>query len=447
MSVKLETSSLRGFVTSEEIREYQQKVLKAEKQLHEKNGKGGEFTGWVTLPEDYNKEEFSRILKAAEKINKHSRHLIVIGIGGSYLGARAGIEFLKTPFYNNIPGKNTPSIYFAGNNLSANYLNALLEIIGEEDFSVNVVSKSGTTTEPAIAFRIFREKLIQKYGHDGARARIFATTDKERGSLKKLCDEEGYETFTIPDDIGGRYSVLTAVGLLPFAAAGIDIQAMLLGARDAKIASENADIFQNDCFLYAAVRNILYHKDKTIELVANYEPGMTMLGEWQKQLFGESEGKQQGGTFPASVSFTTDLHSMGQYIQDGRRNLFETVLFSESSETEIVLTEDKDNIDNLNFLKGKNLQFVNEKAFQGTMLAHVEGGVPNMALKISKMDEYHLGYLFYFFEKACALSSYLLDINPFDQPGVESYKKNMFALLGKPGYEKEKEELLSKLEA
>ena len=444
MALKLNSKYVKAFVTDEEILSYQDKITKAHNDLHNKTGAGNDFTGWVDLPVDYDKEEFERIKVAAEKIKNNSDILIVIGIGGSYLGARAVIEFVKSQNYNDLR-KGTPAIYYAGNSISPSYLNELLEICDGKDFSVNVISKSGTTTEPAIAFRVFRELLIEKYGKEGAKDRIFVTTDKAKGTLKNLADEEGYETFVVPDDVGGRYSVLTAVGLLPIAAAGIDIDALMQGAADAREALMDTDIDKNDCYKYVAVRNALYNKGKKTEMYISYEPCFTMMNEWLKQLFGESEGKEGKGLFPTSAVFSTDLHSLGQYIQEGERIMFETVVTFNKPKREIFIKEDPENVDGLNFLTGKTMTFVNEKAFQGTILAHNDGGVANIVIENEDMTEKSLGYLIYFFEKACAVSGYVLGINPFDQPGVESYKKNMFALLGKPGYENEKEVLEERL--
>lgn len=444
MALKLNSKYVKAFVTDEEILSYQDKITKAHNDLHNKTGAGNDFTGWVDLPVDYDKEEFERIKVAAEKIKNNSDILIVIGIGGSYLGARAVIEFVKSQNYNDLR-KGTPAIYYAGNSISPSYLNELLEICDGKDFSVNVISKSGTTTEPAIAFRVFRELLIEKYGKEGAKDRIFVTTDKAKGTLKNLADEEGYETFVVPDDVGGRYSVLTAVGLLPIAAAGIDIDALMQGAADAREALMDTDIDKNDCYKYVAVRNALYNKGKKTEMYISYEPCFTMMNEWLKQLFGESEGKEGKGLFPTSAVFSTDLHSLGQYIQEGERIMFETVVTFAKPKKEAYIKEDKANVDGLNFLAGKTLSFVNEKAYQGTVLAHNDGGVANIVIENEDMTEKSLGYLIYFFEKACAVSGYVLGINPFDQPGVESYKKNMFALLGKPGYENEKEVLEERL--
>jgi len=415
--------------------------------LHNKTGLGNDFLGWVDLPNNYDKEEFARIKKAAEKIKSDSDVLVVIGIGGSYLGARAAIECLGHSFRNNLnkEERKTPEIYFAGNNISSTYLIDLLDVIKDKDVSLNVISKSGTTTEPAIAFRVLKEFLENKYGKDEAAKRIYATTDAKKGALKQVSDEEGYETFVIPDDVGGRFSVLTPVGLLPIAVAGIDIDAIMTGANDARVDFNNSNLEENDCYQYAVVRNILHKKGKDIELLVNYEPSLHYLSEWWKQLYGESEGKDQKGLFPASVDFSTDLHSMGQYVQDGKRILFETVLNVEKPRRVLNLKEEANDLDGLNYLSGKTLDFVNEKAFQGTLLAHTDGQVPNLLINIPTLDEYNFGYLVYFFEKACGISGYLLGVNPFNQPGVEAYKKNMFALLGKPGFEKEKEELEKRL--
>ena len=433
------------FISEDEINAISPYIKEAHNTLHNKTGRGSDFTGWVNLPENYDREEFSRIKKAAEKIKSNSKALIVIGIGGSYLGARMAIEMLHHNFFNLNKEKDGVDIFFAGNNISSTYLCDLVETVKDMDFSINIISKSGTTTEPAIAFRIFRKLLIEKYGKEGARERIYATTDKERGALKKLSDEEGYETFVVPDDVGGRYSVLTAVGLLPIAASGADIDKLMEGAYDAMKEYDNPELSKNDCYKYVAARNLLYRKGKTIEMMVNYEPQVHYFAEWWKQLFGESEGKENKGIFPASVDFSSDLHSMGQYIQEGQRTMFETVLFFKNARKDIIIEEDKDNIDGLNFLSGKSISYVNEQAFNGTLLAHTDGSVPNLVLTIDKIDEYCLGNLIYFFEKACGISGYILGVNPFDQPGVEAYKKNMFALLGKPGYEKEREELIKRL--
>lgn len=444
MSLEFNKKYVSAFVSDEEIMSYQDKITAAHEALHGKTGAGSDFTGWVDLPVDYDKEEFARIKVAAEKIKKNSDVLIVIGIGGSYLGARAVIEFIKSQNYNDLR-KGTPAIYFSGNSISSSSLSELIEICKDKDFSVNVISKSGTTTEPAIAFRVFREMLTKKYGKQGAAERIFVTTDKAKGTLKGLADKEGYETFVVPDEVGGRYSVLTAVGLLPIAAAGIDIDDLMLGAANARKELMSTDINENDCYKYVAIRNALYNKGKKTEMFISYEPCFTMMNEWLKQLFGESEGKENKGLFPTSAIFSTDLHSLGQYIQEGERIMFETVVSFKKPKAEFFIKEDPENVDGLNFLTGKSVSFVNEKAQQGTILAHNDGGVPNILISADDMTELSLGYLIYFFEKACAISGYVLGINPFDQPGVESYKKNMFALLGKPGYENQKEILEERL--
>ena len=418
-------------------------VETAAKILTEKSGLGNDFLGWVELPTDYDKEEFARIKAAAKKIQSNSEALVVIGIGGSYLGARAAIELLKSPLYNNMK-KDTPDIYYCGNSINPNYLNEIIELVKDRDFSVNIISKSGTTTEPALAFRVFKNLLEKKYGKDGAKDRIFATTDKARGTLKELSNTEGYETFVIPDDVGGRFSVLTAVGLLPIAVAGCDIDALMKGAAKAQ-ADFCADFDNNDCYKYAALRNILYRKGKSVEMLVSYDPSFVMMSEWYKQLFGESEGKDNKGIFPASATFSTDLHSMGQYIQSGARILFETVVDIKKPKTDLFIEADKENLDGLNFLSDQNMSIVNRKAFEGTVLAHTEGGVPNIILELDDTTEENVGYMIYFFEKACAVSGYVLGVNPFNQPGVESYKKNMFALLGKPGYEGAKAALEAKL--
>lgn len=444
MGVTLDSRHLGGFVAEHELAAIEPQVQAAHKALHDKTGLGSDFLGWLGLPEDHDREELARIKAAAEKIKKDSDLLIVIGIGGSYLGARAAIEFLRSPFYNNLK-KDTPDIYFAGCNLSPSYLNSLLALCEGREVSVNVISKSGTTTEPALAFRVFRELLEKRYGPEEARKRIYCTTDKARGTLKTLADQQGFECFVIPDDVGGRYSVLTAVGLLPIAVAGCDLDAILAGARKAQADFSNPNLANNDCYRYAALRNILYRKGKQIEILAAYEPAFVQMAEWFKQLFGESEGKDGKGLFPAAVNFSADLHSMGQMIQAGQRNIFETVVIFDQAGQDYFIKEDPDNPDGLGFLSGQNLSLVNRKAFEGTVLAHVEGGVPNLVLKVDSMSEADFGYLVYFFEKACAISGYLLGVNPFDQPGVESYKQNMFALLGKPGFEKRKAELESRL--
>lgn len=419
----------------------------AHNMLHNKCGAGNDFLGWVDLPRDYDKEEFARIKKAAQKIRNDSDILIVIGIGGSYLGARAAIEMLTNSFYNSIDKekRNGPQIFYAGNSISSTYLAELLEACEGKDISVNIISKSGTTTEPAIAFRIFKELLEKKYGKEEAKTRIYATTDKARGALKTLADAEGYESFVIPDDVGGRFSVLTAVGLLPIAAAGIDIDEIIKGAYDGMVEYSCDDLDKNICYQYAAARNILLRKGKNVEMMVNFEPSIHYFAEWWKQLFGESEGKDKKGIFPAAADFSTDLHSMGQYIQDGMRILFETAILVDEPKKDIIIQESQDNIDKLNFLAGKSIDFVNEKASQGVCLAHTDGGVPNLVINVPKLDAYNFGKLVYFFEKACGISGYILGVNPFDQPGVEAYKSNMFALLGKPGYELQKEELEKRL--
>ncbi|MCX7904875.1 MAG: glucose-6-phosphate isomerase [Caloramator sp.] len=446
-NITLDYSKVLDFVNIEEIKNLEGQIKDAHEKLHNKNGAGSDFLGWVTLPQDYDKEEFERIIKAAERIKENSDALVVIGIGGSYLGARAAIEMLNHTFYNVLPKnkRKTPEIYFVGNNISPVYMRDLLDVLEGKEISVNVISKSGTTTEPAIAFRIFKEFMENKYGKEGARERIYATTDKAKGALRKLAEEEGYETFVIPDDVGGRYSVLTAVGLLPIAVSGVDIREMMQGALDGMKEYSNLDIFNNPAYLYAAIRNALYRKGKTVEIMANYEPGLHYFAEWWKQLFGESEGKDGKGIYPASVDFTTDLHSMGQYIQDGLRHIFETVLNVEKPRYDVEIKEDKDNIDGLNFLAGKTMDFVNKKAFEGTVLAHTDGNVPNIIINIPELTPYYFGKLVYMFEKACGISGYMLGVNPFDQPGVEAYKKNMFALLGKPGYEEERKRLEERL--
>ncbi len=444
MPLKLNDGYLKNFISSEEYAAIAPQVKTAHETLHSGKGPGSDFLGWVTLPKDYDKEEFQRIKAAAQRVKKNSDVFVVIGIGGSYLGARAAIEFLKSDRYNDLK-KDTPDIYFTGNSISSTALAELASICEGKDISINMISKSGTTTEPAIAFRVFRELLEKKYGKDGARERIFCTTDRQKGTLKQLADKEGYETFVVPDNVGGRYSVLTAVGLLPIAVAGADIDALMAGAAKAADLYSVPSLEENDCYKYAAIRNILYNKGKSTEIMVSYEPCYTMMNEWWKQLFGESEGKDQKGLFPASVVFSTDLHSLGQYIQDGRRDLFETVMLIDKPKHEITLGNDPENVDGLNYLEGRTMAFVNEKAFQGTVLAHNDGGVPNVVLHASDFSEDTLGQIIYFFEKACAISGYLLGVNPFNQPGVESYKKNMFALLGKPGYEDAKAALEARL--
>lgn len=435
------------FVADEEMKMIQESADAARKTLVEKTGAGNDFLGWIDLPVDYDKEEFGRIQKAAKKIQDDSEVLIVIGIGGSYLGARAAVSFLRHSFYNRVSKevRKTPEIYYAGNSISSTYLSHLVEVIGERDFSVNVISKSGTTTEPAIAFRVFKKLLENKYGKEGAAQRIYATTDKSKGALKKLATEEGYETFVVPDDVGGRFSVLTAVGLLPIAVSGADINELMDGAAAMRDACLNKSFAENDAMKYAAIRNILNRKGKNVEILANYEPSFHYVGEWWKQLYGESEGKDQKGIFPAAVDLTTDLHSMGQFIQDGARIMFETVMEIEKPTCDIVIEKEDVDLDGLNYLAGKDMDFINKSAMKGTLLAHTDGNVPNLMVKIPDQSEYSLGQLFYFFEFACGVSGYMLGVNPFNQPGVESYKKNMFALLGKPGFETEREELLKRL--
>ena len=444
MSISLNTKYLQNFIAPHELEAVKASAELAAKTVADRSGAGNDFLGWVDLPVDYDKEEFARIKAAAEKIRNNSDVLIVIGIGGSYLGARAAIEFLKSPLYNNLK-KDTPEIYYAGNNISPAYLNEIISLCEGRDFSVNVISKSGTTTEPALAFRVFREMVEKKYGKDGAKDRIFCTTDKARGTLKQLADAEGYETFVIADDVGGRYSVLTAVGLLPIAVAGCDIDAIMAGAAQARDKFLSADFDNNDCYKYAAIRNILYKKNKSVEMLVSYDPSFAMMAEWWKQLFGESEGKDNRGIFPSSAIFSTDLHSMGQFIPDGSRIMFETVVDSKKPKKDFFLENDSENLDGLNFLTNQNMSVVNKKAFQGTVLAHTEGGVPNIVLELEDTSEKTFGYMVYFFELACAVSGYMLGVNPFNQPGVESYKKNMFALLGKPGYEDQKAALEEKL--
>jgi glucose-6-phosphate isomerase len=444
MSIQLDGRHLSKFIDENEFAAIAPQVRLAHETLHAGTGLGNDFLGWIKLPENYDREEFSRIQAAAKKIRSDSQVFVVIGIGGSYLGARAAIEFLKSQNYNALK-KDTPDIYFLGNGISSTALAEVLEICEGKDVSVNVISKSGTTTEPAVAFRVFRSFLEKKYGKAGAAKRIYCTTDKSRGTLKSLATREGYETFVVPDDVGGRYSVLTAVGLLPIAAAGADIAALMKGAAAVMKEFDDPDISKNDCYRYAAIRNILYRKGKEIEILVSYEPRFQMMCEWWKQLFGESEGKDNKGLFPASCIFSTDLHSMGQYIQQGRRSLIETVVLFDKPVKDLVLSKDADNADGLNFLAGKTMAYVNEKAFEGTVLAHTDGNVPNTVIRVPDFSEESLGRLIYFFEKACAISGYLMGVNPFNQPGVESYKKNMFALLGKPGYEGEKAALEARL--
>ena len=440
MALTVNNKFLQGFVDGCSLSAIKREAEAAYSLVKAKNGPGSDFLGWLDLPVDYDKEEFARIIKAADKIKNTADILVVIGIGGSYLGARAAIEFVKSPLYNNLK-KDTPDIYFAGNNISTTALCELLSICEGKDICVNVISKSGTTTEPAVAFRVFKQLLVDKYGEDGAKERIFVTTDKCRGTLKKFSDEAGYETFVVPDDVGGRYSVLTAVGLLPIAVAGIDVTAMMQGAKDARDAYSVCDLDANDAIKYAAYRNVLYRAGKTTEILVGYEPYMLMMNEWWKQLYGESEGKDQKGIFPASVVFSTDLHSLGQYIQDGERNLFETVINVKDPGAKFVIPDDPANVDGLNFISGKQLDYVNKTAMLATLIAHNDGGVPNILIELDDRSAHSFGYLVYFFELACAVSGYMLGVNPFNQPGVEAYKKNMFALLGKPGYEDMKAEL------
>ena len=445
--VTLDYKRLKDFVSDDELKNIKAQTKAAADLLISKEGAGNDYVGWIDLPVDYDKEEFARIKAAAEKIKKDSEVLIVIGIGGSYLGARAAIEFLQNSFYNCMKkeDRKTPEIYFVGNNISSTYLMDLIDIVGDRDFSINVISKSGTTTEPAIAFRAFKDIIEKKYGKAEASKRIYATTDQAKGALKVLSNEEGYETFVVPDDVGGRYSVLTAVGLLPIAVSGADIDKLMEGAAKGRSLAMNAAFEENDALLYAAMRNILLRKGKSVEILANYEPGVHFIAEWWKQLYGESEGKDQKGIFPAAVDLTTDLHSMGQFIQDGARIMFETVISIEAPRREFTVKEEESDLDGLNYLAGKTLDFVNKSAMNGTVLAHVDGGVPNMIIQVPEQNEFYLGELFYMFEFACGVSGYMLGVNPFNQPGVESYKKNMFALLGKPGYEAERELLMKRM--
>ncbi|BCJ86797.1 glucose-6-phosphate isomerase [Effusibacillus dendaii] len=447
--IEFDYSASNSFIDEKELNRLQPSVQTAHQQLHDPNGVWKGSTGWVHLPVAFHQRELVKIQTAARKIQSQSDAFLVIGIGGSYLGSRAAIEMLSHSFYNLLPAdtRQTPQVFFAGQNISSVYLTHLLEILQDKEISLNVISKSGTTTEPAIAFRIFRDFLEKKYGKQGARERIYVTTDSSKGALRQLAEQEGYETFAIPDDVGGRYSVLTAVGLLPMAVAGIDVESVLAGAADAYHAYSTPLLEENDCYRYASIRNLLYQQGKTIEILVNYEPALHCFAEWWKQLYGESEGKDGKGIFPASADFSTDLHSMGQYIQDGRRNLFETVLFAEKSQTEMMIGHSEDNGDELNFLSGNNLQFINRKAFEGAVLAHSDGGVPNLVVRLPEISPYTFGNLVYFFEKACGISGRLLGVNPFNQPGVESYKKNMFALLGKPGYEDIKISLQKRLES
>lgn len=447
MAVTLNEKYVSGFVSDTEVEKISHLTRAAYQVVRERSGAGNDFLGWVDLPVNYDKEEFARIQKAAAKIQSDSDVLLVIGIGGSYLGARAANEFLGHNFYNIIPKsmRKTPEIYYCGNNLSSAYIKGLMDVIGDRDFSINMISKSGTTTEPAVAFRVFKKRLEEKYGKEEAAKRIYCTTDKARGALKSLATEEGYESFIVPDDVGGRFSVLTAVGLLPIAVSGADIEQLMAGAASMrKVCLENA-FEENDALQYAAVRNILLRKGKSIEITASYEPSVQYIGEWWKQLYGESEGKDKKGIFPASVTLTADLHSMGQFIQDGSRLMFETVLSVEDPGAEIILEKEDVDLDGLNYLAGKSVDFINKSAMNGTILAHTDGQVPNLMVKIPAQNEFYLGELFYFYEFACGVSGYILGVNPFNQPGVESYKKNMFALLGKPGYEDMTEALLKRL--
>ena len=444
MATTVDTRYLDGFVRPHELGALQAQVTAAHEMLHGGTGLGKDFLGWLTLPTDYDKEEFARIQAAAARIRRDTDVFIAIGIGGSYLGARAVIEFLKSPLYN-LKVKDGPQVFFAGNSISSAALSELLELCEGKRVSVNVISKSGTTTEPAVAFRVFRDYLEKTVGTEEARRRIYVTTDKARGTLKGLADREGYETFVVPDDVGGRFSVLTAVGLLPIAVAGCDIDALMRGARAAQNALTDPDIAKNPCYRYAAARQCLLRKGRAVELMVSYEPAYAMMSEWWKQLYGESEGKDGKGLFPASVVFSTDLHSLGQFVQDGSNILFETVVLIDEPQREMVIGEDPENVDGLNFLTGRTMDFVNKKAFEGTVLAHTDGGTPNLVVHVPSVCEEELGYLIYFFEKACAISGYMLGVNPFDQPGVESYKKNMFALLGKPGYEEARAALEARL--
>jgi len=443
--VRLNEKYLSKFVNEEELDNLQMMVSTADKMLREGTGAGNDFLGWLTLPNDYDHVEFENIKKTAKKIRDICDVFIVIGIGGSYLGARAVIEFIKSNMYNRV-AKDMPEIYFAGNNISALAMSELLQICEGKRVCINVISKSGKTTEPAIAFRIFRNLLEERYGVEGSKERIYITTDCEKGNLKQFADSMGYTTFVVPDDVGGRFSVLTPVGLLPIAVAGIDIDALMEGAAEAVELYKAPDLKNNDCYRYAAIRNILYRKGRVTEIFVGYEQYLQMFSEWWKQLYGESEGKDQRGIYPSSVIFSTDLHSLGQYIQDGLRNQFETVISLKSPDVDVVIPDDKDNIDGLGFLSGKSVYYVNQKAMQGTLLAHVDGGVPNIVLEIDKRDERNLGAMIYFFELACAISGYLLGVNPFNQPGVEAYKNNMYALLGKPGFEEMKKKLEERLD-
>lgn len=445
--VRFDYSKTSSFIREGEVELMKKLVEDAKEVLVSKSGAGNDFLGWIDLPVDYDKEEYARIKKAAAKIQSDSDVLLVIGIGGSYLGARAAIEFLQHNFYNILPKeqRKTPEIYFVGNNLSSAYISNLIDVIGDRDFSINMISKSGTTTEPAVAFRVFKKLIETKYGKEEAGKRIYCTTDKAKGTLKNLATEEGYETFVVPDDVGGRFSVLTAVGLLPIAVSGADLDQLMAGAASAREKCLNNSFEENDALQYAAIRNILLRKGKSVEITCSYEPSLLYIGEWWKQLYGESEGKDQRGIFPASVTLTADLHSMGQFIQDGSRIMFETVLDVEKSKHEILLEEEPVDLDGLNYLAGKSVDFINKSAMNGTILAHTDGSVPNLMIHIPEQNEFCLGELFYFYEFACGVSGYVLGVNPFNQPGVESYKKNMFALLGKPGYEDLTEVLMKRL--
>ncbi len=446
-SISFDYSNAKFMVSDAEVEEMSKKVLEAKETLLTRTGEGNDFLGWIDLPEDYDKEEFARIKAAAKRIQSDSEILIVIGIGGSYLGARAAISALRHSFYNVIDKeqRKTPEIYFAGNNISSTYIEHLLDVVGDRDFSVNIISKSGTTTEPAIAFRIFKRLLIEKYGQEGAAKRIYATTDKAKGALKTMADAEGYETFVVPDDVGGRFSVLTAVGLLPIAVSGADIDQLMQGAQSARKRCIEDSFEKNDALQYVALRNILLNKGKTMEILANYTPSVHYVAEWWKQLFGESEGKDGKGLFPTAVDFTTDLHSLGQFIQDGTKNHIETVINIGSPRLKIIMEQEDNDLDGMNYLAGRTVDYINKQAMYGTVLAHVDGEIPNLMITLPQMNEFTLGELFYFFEFACGVSGYVLGVNPFNQPGVESYKKNMFALLGKPGFEEQREELLKRL--
>ncbi|WP_338215039.1 glucose-6-phosphate isomerase [Lacticaseibacillus salsurivasis] len=443
--ISFDSSKLTKFVHDNELGEMQAMVTAADKELREGTGAGNDFRGFLDLPVDYDKDEFARIKAAAKKIQDDSEVFVAIGIGGSYLGARMAVDFLSHTFRNYEPGRKLPEVYFAGNSISGSYLADLVDMIGDRSFSLNVISKSGTTTEPSIAFRVLKAKLIEKYGKDGAKSRIYATTDRAKGALKSESDAEGYEEFVVPDDLGGRYSVLSAVGLLPIAVAGGDIDQLMKGAADARTEYSDADLTKNEAYQYAALRNILYRKGYTTELLENYEPTLQYFSEWWKQLMGESEGKDQKGIYPSSANFTTDLHSLGQYIQEGRRNLMETVVWVEKPNHDIEIPAEPGSLDGLTYLEGRKMSEVNRKAYEGVVLAHTDGGVPVMTVNIPQQDAYTLGYMIYFFEAAVAISGYLNGINPFNQPGVEAYKRNMFALLGRPGFEDMTKELNARL--